>query len=428
MAHLLAGIDRFTALAGYMQVGKVKAVATAAIREAENGSEFLAAAAERGLLVELINGEQEARAAAMGVLCCYPDADGYVADLGGGSLELARLRDGQISQEISLPLGTAKLTRFLEADWEDTAVELKEAIGEHIDTDKSLYMVGGTWRALAHFHQHLDGHPLLVLSRYKIAPREVEGLTNHLQDAQLVASVPAIVPERVPLMPAAARMLGLLDRLLQPKHNVACPLGIREGLLMGELNSDARSADPLLESARFAGQRLARDRFDGDRLFGWIQPIFEADEREEEARLRHAACLLADCAWHIHPDYRSAHALQIGLEGNFIGAGGRQRAIIARALWSAYGDDNNSREILSRLARRQSLRRADKWGLAIRLAMRIDGGTGMALDQCQLRLDGDKLLLKTRRNNGSLRGEAILHRLARLAASMGKTAAFADLD
>ena len=425
MAHLLAGIDRFISLASYMQVGTIKAVATAAIREAKNGGDFIGAAADRGLMVDLLSGEEEAYVAAMGALTCYPDAEGVVADLGGGSLEIARVSNGQITGAMSLPLGTAKLIMLSEPEWQNVAERLKKevaSIGEGAD----LFMIGGTWRAVAHLHQFVNGHPLQVLSRYRIAPKDIPGLLEDVSNGDLAASIPTVPSQRVSLMPAATRMLGLLNDIIRPKRNISCPLGIREGLLLEELDKKARDGDPLLESARFAGQRLSRGQFDGDRLFAWMQPLFDALDEKDDARLRKAACLLADSAWHIHPDYRSSHALRIGLEGNFLGAGGRERAMIARALWSAYGDSNNSRTILSQLAKRKSLRRADKWGLAIRLGMRIDGGTGMALGDCRLRIDGDRLLLETPENADALRGEAIEHRLQKLARGMGKEAAFAD--
>ncbi len=425
MAHLLAGIDRFISLASYMQVGTIKAVATAAIREAENGGDFIGAAADRGLMVDLLSGEEEAYVAAMGVLTCYPDAEGIVADLGGGSLEIARVSGGQVTGAMSLPFGTAKLTILSKSEWQDVAERLKSELGGR-GPGGTLYMVGGTWRAVAHLHQYANAHPLRVLSRYRIAPKDIPGLLEDVSNSDLAASSPTVPTQRIPLMPAATRMLGLLNDIIRPKRNMSCPLGIREGLLLEELDSEARDGDPLLESARFAGQRLSRGRFDGDRLFDWMQPLFEALDEKDDARLRHAACLLADSAWHIHPDYRSSHALQIGLEGNFLGAGGRERAMIARALWSAYGDSNNNRNILSQLAKRKPLRRADKWGLAIRLGMRIDGGTGMALDNCQLRIDGDRLLLETPKGAEALRGEAIGHRLQKLARGIGKQAVFAD--
>ncbi|MBV5324269.1 MAG: Ppx/GppA family phosphatase, partial [Rhodospirillaceae bacterium] len=53
---------------------------------------------------------QEAEAAGLGVLSAIPDANGIVGDLGGGSLELIRIRDGVTHESISLPLGVLRLS------------------------------------------------------------------------------------------------------------------------------------------------------------------------------------------------------------------------------------------------------------------------------------------------------------------------------
>src|SRR3546814_12013073 len=95
-----------------MEVQEVRCVATAAFRDAENGDEFIRRAREMGLEVELLTGGQEAVAAAHGVLSGIPGADGIVGDLGGGSLELARIRDGAVHETISLPLGVLRLPQI----------------------------------------------------------------------------------------------------------------------------------------------------------------------------------------------------------------------------------------------------------------------------------------------------------------------------
>ncbi len=430
MAHLLDGIDRFVSLASYMEITDIRAVATAAIREASNGQDFVDAAAARGLPVELLEGKKEAEAAALGVLCNYPNADGYVADLGGGSLELSRVRNGIVYNCLSLPLGTSKLVALDENGWAEAEQSVRDAlqsVSSEIATGLNLYMVGGTWRAVAHLHQYHAGYPLSILSHYQIAPDELDELIFQCSGGQANADLEFIPEQRLPLLEPAARMMAMLNRILAPKAFISSALGIREGLLFAELGESERSEDPLLASTRFSGQRLGRRNFDGDKLFHWMQALFAESDEGGDDRLRHSACLLADCAWNIHPDYRSAHALQTGIEGNWLGVDGAGRAIIARALWSAYGDSKNDRALLSQLAARKALRRADKWGHAIRLGMRIDGGTGSILRQCRIAIEGDDLLLHLPKGDKTLRGEAVTHRLGKLAKVMGKKPVVAEL-
>ncbi|MEQ9529888.1 MAG: exopolyphosphatase, partial [Parvibaculaceae bacterium] len=85
----LEALRRFMALREQIGVPQLVVAATAAVRDAEDGAEFLAKAEEIcGFKIELLSGIDEARLSAQGVLSGIPEADGLVGDLGGGSLEL----------------------------------------------------------------------------------------------------------------------------------------------------------------------------------------------------------------------------------------------------------------------------------------------------------------------------------------------------
>ena len=102
-------LARFAAVAREMECSTLRTVATAAVRDAKNGGELIATAEQLGLKVETLSGEQEASAAGYGVLSAIPEADGIVGDLGGGSLELVRVRRGKIEDRVSFPLGVLRI-------------------------------------------------------------------------------------------------------------------------------------------------------------------------------------------------------------------------------------------------------------------------------------------------------------------------------
>ncbi len=102
-------LRRFAWLVREMQVDVVRTVATAAVRDASNGHELVALADSLGLSVETLTGEEEAQAAGYGVLSAIPDANGIVGDLGGGSLELVRLKNGKLGDRVSFPLGVLRI-------------------------------------------------------------------------------------------------------------------------------------------------------------------------------------------------------------------------------------------------------------------------------------------------------------------------------
>ncbi|MBM3542174.1 MAG: Ppx/GppA family phosphatase, partial [Alphaproteobacteria bacterium] len=83
----LSTLRRFTDLARAMEVGRLDVIATAAVREAEDGAEFAKAVERRcGVKVRVLSGEEEGRLSALGVTSDVPGAAGVVGDLGGGSL------------------------------------------------------------------------------------------------------------------------------------------------------------------------------------------------------------------------------------------------------------------------------------------------------------------------------------------------------
>lgn len=106
----LAAVERFVHLARAMGVAALDVLATAAARDATDGPEFIARLEKRcGVTVRLLSGEEEARNAALGVLCSIPEADGMVADLGGGSLELVMVENHRFGDFSSMPLGVLRL-------------------------------------------------------------------------------------------------------------------------------------------------------------------------------------------------------------------------------------------------------------------------------------------------------------------------------
>ena len=106
----LRTVSRFVDIARSMRVSGIKAVATAAVRDAANGPDFKNAVKRRcGISLRVLSGMEEAKLSALGTLCAIPDADGVMGDIGGGSLELVEIREGKIGNHATLPLGTIPL-------------------------------------------------------------------------------------------------------------------------------------------------------------------------------------------------------------------------------------------------------------------------------------------------------------------------------
>ena len=113
----LSALDRFCALSREMRVDQFRMVATAAVRDSEDGQTFADLVKDRcGFPVEVLSGREEARLGAIGILGGLPHADGLFGDMGGGSLDLATLNTGQYQDSRTLPLGHLRVTEDAEGD------------------------------------------------------------------------------------------------------------------------------------------------------------------------------------------------------------------------------------------------------------------------------------------------------------------------
>ncbi len=424
----LRGLARFRAVTVAMGIANVRTVATAAVRDACDGAAFIASAAELGIDIELLSGEAEARAAGEGVISAIPTADGIVGDLGGGSLELVRVKDGAVLNRVSLPLGVLRLPPIRAKGRRalDTHVKklLVKAGWKAVERDLPFYLVGGSWRALARLHMHLTDYPLPVLHHYAMPPQAAVRLVRAVSriDRKALKAIEALSSTRIPALGDAAALLATLARQLGSSALIVSAFGLREGLLYADLGEAHRTEDPLIAATRAAGARQGRFDEHGDLLARWIAPLFAKDSAED-ARLRHAACLLGDVAWAASPEFRAERGLEVALHGNWVGIDARGRAMIGQALSASFGGGLMASPVVTQLATSEDLARASVWGLAMRLGQRLSAGVAAPLSSSSMAIDANALTLKLSSDQHALYGEAVERRHRQLAALLGRIAA-----
>jgi exopolyphosphatase/guanosine-5'-triphosphate,3'-diphosphate pyrophosphatase len=415
----LAALRRYKLLIEQMKVRQTYVLATAAIRDASDGAEFVREIERIGLDCDVLSAAEEARLAGEGVLSGTPDADGIVGDLGGGSLELVDVCAGAASGGISMPLGVLRLDATAKS--ERTARDQIRAMLSQSGLSKSsagraFYMVGGSWRSLARIDMIATGFPLPVTHQYRMKPGRARELRNVLNSVD-PALTGAVAPQRLATSPVAAMLLDLLVEELEPARLVVSSFGIREGLLYSTLDRRGRSMDPLTEEARAAGGGEHRFGEHGDLLDEWIAPLF--DDAPEMRRLRLASCLLSDVAWQASAPFRADRGIEMALHGNWAAVDARGRVIMAQALSANFGREGLADAVLGRLCSSSDLERARQWGFAMRLGQRLSGGVGSALQLAKLRKNDRTIALSTTRSNAALVGPAVKKRLDKLAEELG---------
>jgi exopolyphosphatase/guanosine-5'-triphosphate,3'-diphosphate pyrophosphatase len=424
VGRTVTALGRFKRLAEDMGTASLRTVATAAVRDASNGQDFLARLAAIGLPVELLPGSEEAAMAGYGVLAAIPDADGIVGDLGGGSLELIPVANGGVGQGASIPFGVLRIAAMKAKsarDLERAVVKALKAAGwREATAGKPLYLVGGSWRALARLHMISSLFPLPIIHQYGMAPAEAARLVRSLGqlDPKRVKEVAGISSSRVPALPHAAQLLAVLVRLLKPSRLIVSAYGLREGLLHRSLPPDVRALDPLICATREEGARQGRFPEHGDVLDRWIAPLF-GSEGKGLARLRHAACLLADVGWRAHPEFRAERGLETALHGHWVAIDAPGRAMLGQALFTHFGGEGVP-EIVAGLLSPAEVETAQRWGLAMRLGQRLSGGVAGPLETSRLTVDGPALRLELAGGDTALYGEAVERRHRVLAEALGR--------
>jgi exopolyphosphatase/guanosine-5'-triphosphate,3'-diphosphate pyrophosphatase len=429
----LVNLHRFTALARAMEVTRLDMLATAAVRDAEDGAEFVAAVKKRtGCAVRTLDGADEARYSAMGVLSGMPEALGIMGDLGGGSLELVELGGGTTHRHATLPLGPFRLGRTGNGkrNEPDAVIERHLAGLDWLAAGKGrdFYPVGGAWRALAQIHMAQRNYPLRVIDFYTVPRAEIEDLAAIVarQSKASLTRLPEVPQRRIETLPLAALVLRRVLQTIKPARVVFSAHGLREGVHFAALPEELRRIDPLIAAGQSYMMRHGRyDASLGDRLIDWTAPLFaDIDARDE--RLRRAACLLSDVGWTEHPDYRVRHAFYRVMRLNVMGVDHPGRAFLAIAVLARYNgsvQDEARAEAHAVGLDDERLNRAAVLGLALRLAYTVSGGADAVLTDTRLRFGAKRLTLVVAKRRAQYLGELVERRLQQLAVACGRNAA-----
>jgi len=431
MALALRGLRRFALLLADMGIKDIETVATAAVRDAANGPDFVAQLRAIGLEPRVISGEEEALLSAHGVIGAFPDARGIVADLGGGSLELVRVAGRACEGASSLPLGTLRLPEHRGKNPKTSAGEMKKSLDKAIRKagwdlagnppaeNGALYLVGGTWRAMAVYAMAAKGWPLSDPHGFELDGAGALELAIALSasESDAIKTRERISTMRAEKLPDAAVLLQALLARLAPERVVFSSWGLREGLLYDRLPEHTRTQDPLLAGvAVFAAQRASQATL-AARMAAWTLDAAPARGHGSE-RLRLAATMLALASMQIEPNIRLPQAINWALHKRWIGINGKGRAMLAAAI-SANGNQLALPTEVRALASEEALEEAVRWGLALRLGRRLGGQSARSLEVSRLRVEESALVLELAASHAALFGAPTEKDLKLLAGRLG---------
>ncbi len=425
-----ATLRRFARLCEQARVRRTYAFATEAVRRATDGAEFIAEA-ERccGAKIQVLKGSEEAELAAAGIASGFLDPDGFVGDLGGGSLELIDLKGKEVLAETSVPLGSLNLMDVAGKDFAKASVHIDEYLDRipwlgHGE-GRPFYVIGGTWRSVGRLHMMETGYPFSIMHHYTMTLKQLDNLFGNVVSKTPKAKFLAkISRDRREMLPYGLLLLKRLSDRVKPSLIVFSAFGVREGMLHVKLPPQEQALDPLLSACADMAARRARSFDYCYEFFRWTDGLFQGPELEEDAedrRLRQAACLLVDIGWRGHPDYRGEKALGLIAQSAFVGVDHPGRAFLALSVY--YGHERtltgDFSPALRKLAGAERNRRAQILGMAARVAMKLSVNMPGIINRTAIGYDGDELVLQLPADLEVLDGESVRRRLRGLAQMLG---------
>jgi len=429
-AKALAALQRFRVLCQTMRISDIRALATAAVREAANGPPFLELAERAiGRPITLLTGAREARLAALGVVSSIYQPDGVVGDLGGGSLELTEVGGGRIGHGVTLPLGGLSLQELSERSPKKAAKIARDALAKVKALDnlagRTFYAVGGTWRSLARLHMRQRQYPMHVMHNYVIPTRDALDFAKLVEriETEALTSIESVSSARRPLLAYGAAVLEEIIRQANPREVVISALGVREGLLFEGLSAAEQSLDPLIAAARQFNRLRSRAPGHAEELFHWTSQFLATthlEETAEETRLRHAACLLSDIAWRAHPDYRGEQSYDLVANASFVSLDHASRAFLALA--ASYRHVSNDQEVSPRARSLVSARQLDRariLGAAMRVAYIVSAAMPGVLPRTPMVAQKGRVALTLPRDLAALNSDRLQTRLRQFARLIG---------
>ncbi|MBP1963659.1 Ppx/GppA phosphatase family protein [Paenibacillus aceris] len=256
-------LSHYALLCRVHEVQTVRAVATAAIRNAANSTDIIRVLEEQtGLQIEVLSGTEEARYGYLGVINTIDIRDALIIDIGGGSTEVTLLRNRTLVNSVSFPFGAVNTTRqfmknanLTEQETVDIRRMVEEAITAHpwITQSPNLPMIGlgGTIRTLGKMSQKRAKYSLPLAHNYELKPGELRSFVTLLSSLPIEKrrKIDGLSKERSDIIVPG---LIILDTLFQAANASQCIIsgsGLRDGLFFETFNPKQPINQDVLESS-----------------------------------------------------------------------------------------------------------------------------------------------------------------------------------
>lgn len=419
-AHASKTLKRFITLIRARNISPVYIIATAAIRDAEDGREFISELErENNVTIDIISGEKEAHLAAMGIAATTYNPKGLVGDLGGGSFELIEVHGDETGASTTLPLGSLRMLALGTQDEK----QLRRMIQNYLRAvpfltmhpHKTFYAVGGSFRSVARVHMRKTDYPLRILHQYEISAGDVMLLAKDVL-SEKPQKLKGLRDNRSEGFLPALLLLEEMIGLCKIEKIVFSTGGIREGLLFDKLPPKEKKKDPLQASVEDILSRSPVDAAYTAALKEWIAPLFKTFKQKE--RLIDAFVSLSELGLTVHQEFRAAWGFDRALYSSAYGLTHRERVMLSLALYYRHRYKLKLNHPALALVSEKDKLWSYKLGQAASLASEISADAPEILAQIKLSVSGGTITLKPRGSDAITLPETVEKRLEGLSEAL----------
>lgn len=416
-------INRFRAIAESRGADALVAVATAAVREAENSADFVKAIKKQtGVYVDVLSSIEEARL--IGIAVAQNAGFEYSGtllniDIGGGSTELSLMKNGEPHKLFSLKLGAVGSTeKFLFSDppGENEIQNLRKEI--NFALERPLRKIGGqTWEHSTGSSGTILNLGALLNHRESVDPSEnleielgaLIELNRRLAKMPLKrrAMLGTISPQRAEVIIAGGQILEGVMRALKIEKLHPSPYALREGVIIDYLREiEAESLPPVpdVEDAKLrdifaVGRRYGYEERHAlqvaklaQKIFDSLAPIYKL--KRHGRTLLSAAALLHDIGYHISHESHHKHSLYLIKHSEITGFSEQEKLIIANIARYHRGSIPKIKHVDFQMLSQKDRRLVVRLGAILRLADALDRGYDSHVDDIEFSLDDENLFIK----------------------------------
>ncbi len=364
-------IGRMREIAEGFHCQSIRAIATAAVREADNGQEFVDLVREvAGVELEVISAREEARLAYRSASHAFDISQRSVAivDIGGGSTEIVVASNGVIEQVYTLPIGAVRLTeRYHGVEhpensrrFEELRAGLRRIVREHLGrppvSPQEIIGTGGTFTTLAGISAHKTDRPdnqgeflPFALRGYEMQRSEIRHILEHLRKLSVKARtrVPGLSADRAEIIVAGVAIIDAVMKRLGVNTARIHDRGIRDGLVLEMIDEafpvlSARASQPVdrWQSVRAFAARCRYEEHHShhvaelstsifDQLAAQVPELFEGRVLLEQRDLLKAAAILHDVGYFVNYSKHHKHTYHLIVHSEINGFDHRDLELIA---------------------------------------------------------------------------------------------------